>query len=56
MSILDRVKNLDDFEIDEADARAGLVNLKEKGMTICYIMTRCLVMFLRGGKINAVQH
>ena len=56
MSILDRVKNFDDFEIDEADARAGLVNVKEKGMTMCYIMNRCLVRFLRGGKINVVQH
>ena len=54
-----RITNLDDFEIDEADAylwRAGLVNVKEKGMTICYIMNRCLVMFLRGGKVNAMQH
>ena len=33
-----RVKNLDDFERDEADAylrRAGLLNVKEKGMIIC---------------------
>ena len=32
-----RIKNLDDFERDEADAylwRAGLLNVKEKGMTI----------------------
>ena len=54
-----RIKNLDDFERDEADAylwRAGLLNVKEKGMTICYIMNRCLVMFLRGGKVNVVQY
>ena len=53
-----RIKNLDDLERDEADAylwRAGVLNVREKGMTICYIMTRCLVMFLRGGKVNAVQ-
>ena len=43
-----RIKNLDEFDRDEADAylwRAGLLNVKEKGMTICYIMNRCLVMF-----------
>ena len=46
-----RTKNLDDFERDEAGAylsRAGLLNVKEKGMTIYYITNRCLVMFLRG--------
>ena len=48
-----RIKNLDDFERDEADAylwRAVLLNVNEKGMTICYIM------FLREGKANAVQY
>ena len=53
-----RIKNLDDFERDEAGTylwRAGLLNVKEKGMTICYIMNRCLVMFLRGEKVNVVQ-
>ena len=37
---------MDDFERDEADVylwRAGLLNVKEKGMTKCYIMNRCLV-------------
>ena len=32
-----RIKNLGDFERDEADAhlwRAGILNVKEKGMTI----------------------
>ena len=51
MQLASRIKNLDDFERDEADAylwRAGLLNVKEKGMTICYIMNRCLVMVLRG--------
>ena len=46
-----RIKNLDDFVRDEADAylwRAGLLNVKEKVMTVSYIMNRCLVMFLRG--------
>ena len=36
-----RIKNLDDFERDKADAylwRAGLLNIKEKEMTIYYIM------------------
>ena len=39
-----RIKNLDDFERDEVDSylwRAGLLDVKEKGMTICYIMNRC---------------
>ena len=35
--------------------RAGLLNLKEKGMAICYIMNGCLLMFLRGEKVNVVQ-
>ena len=50
-----RIKNLDDFERDEADVhlgRAGLLNAKEKGMTMCYMMSRGLVMFLRRGKVN----
>ena len=54
-----RIKNLDDFERDEEDAylsRAGLLNVKEKGMTIRYIMNRCLAMFLRGRKVNVVQY
>ena len=54
-----RIKNLDDFKRDEADAylwRAGLLNVKEKGMTIYYIMNRCLVMFLREGKVNVAQY
>ena len=54
-----RIKNLDDFERNEADAymwRAGLLNVKEKGITISYIMNRCLVMFLRGGKVNILKY
>ena len=50
-----KIKNLDDFERDEAGTylwRAGLLNVKEKGMTICYIMNSCLVMLLRGEKVN----
>ena len=53
------IKNLDDFERDEADAyfwRAGLLNGKDKGMTICYIMNRCLVMSLRRRKVNVMQY
>ena len=53
-----RIKNLDNFERYEADAylcRAELLNVKEKGMTICYIMNKCLVMFLRGGKVNVME-
>ena len=52
-----RIKNLNDFEKDGADPyswRAGLLNVKDKGMTICYIMSRCLVMFLREEKIHIV--
>ena len=54
-----RIKHLDDFERDEADAylwRAGLLNVKEKGMTICYIINRCLVMFSRGEKVNVAEY
>ena len=46
-----RNKNLDDFERDETDAylwRAELLNVKEKGRTICYIINKYLVIFLRG--------
>ena len=53
------IKILDYFERDEADAylwSARLLNVKEKGMTICYIMNRCLAMFLREGKVNVVQY
>ena len=53
------IENLDDFEGEKADMylwRAGLLNVKEKGMTICLIMNRCLVMFLRGGKVNVVEY
>ena len=52
-----RIKNLDDFEGDEADTylwRAGLLNVNEKEMTKRYIMNKCLVMFLRGEKVNIV--
>ena len=54
-----RIKNLDDFGKDEADAylrRAGLLNMKEKGITISYIMNRCLVMFFWGRKVNVVEY
>ena len=54
-----RITNLDDFEGDDVNThlwRVGLLNVKEKGVTICYIMTRCLVMFLRGGKVNFVEY
>ena len=53
-----RIKNLDDFERDEAGIylwRVGILNVKEKEMTVCYIMNRCLVMFLRGEKVNVTQ-
>ena len=54
-----RNKNLDDFERNEADAylwRTGLLHVKEIRMTICYILNRCLVMFLRAGKVNVVGY
>ena len=54
-----RIKNSNDFERYEVDAylwRAGILNVKEKRMTICYIINRCLVMFLRGGKVNVVEY
>ena len=53
------IKNLDDFERDEVGMylwRAGLLNVKENKMTICYIINRCLVMFLREGEVNVVQY
>ena len=46
-----RIKNFDNFERDEADAY-----VKEKGMTIRYIINWRLVMFLRGGKVNVVPY
>ena len=52
------IKNLDDFERDEGDTylwTAGLLDVKEKGMTICYIMNRCLVMFLRGALLCSIN-
>ena len=54
-----RIKNLDDFERDEADAylwKSGLLNVKERGMTICYIMNRGFEMLLRRGKVNVVKY
>ena len=54
-----RIKNLDDFESDETDAylwRARLLKVKEKGITKCDIINRCLLMFLIGGKVNVVQY
>ena len=54
-----RIKNFNDFERDEADAylwKARLLNVKEKGMTIGYIMNWCLVLFLRREKVNVVQY
>ena len=54
-----RIKNFDEVERDNADGylwRAGLLNMKEKGMTICYIMNRCFAMFLKGEKVNVVQY
>ena len=41
-----RIKNLDSFKRDEADGylwRAGFLNVKEKEMTISYIMNRCFL-------------
>ena len=38
-----RIKNFDDFERKEAEAylqRAGLLNVKVKGMTVYHIMNR----------------
>ena len=54
-----RIKNLDNFERNEAGAnlwRAGLLNVKENGIAIYYIANRCLVWFLRGGKVKAVEY
>ena len=54
-----RIKNLDDFKGDKAEAylwRAGLLSMKEKGMAISYIINRCLGMFLREGKLNVVEY
>ena len=54
-----RIKNLDDFERNEVDTylwRAGLLIVKDKGTSIRYIMNKCLVMFLRRGKVNVMQY
>ena len=54
-----RIKNFDYSGRDEAGAylwRAGLLNVKEKGMAMRFIMNRYFVMFLRGGKVNVVQY
>ena len=48
-----RIKDLGDFERDETDTylwRSGLLNVKEKGMTTCYVINRYVVIVLRGGK------
>ena len=48
-----RINGSDDFERAETESylwKAGLLNLKEKGMIICYIINKCLVMLLRAGK------
>ena len=53
------INNLDDFKRDEDEEylwRAGLLNVKEKEMALCYVINRCLVMFLRGGKVNVVEY
>ena len=53
------IKNLGDSEGDEEGTylwRAGLLNVKEKGMTICYITKKCLVMFLKGEKVNVDEY
>ena len=53
------IKNLDDFEGDEADIylwTAQVLNVKEKEMIICYIMNRYLLMSLRGENANYVEY
>ena len=45
-----RIKNFDDFERDEAEAYlwgVSFLNMKEKGMTICYNTNSCFAMFFR---------
>ena len=54
-----RYINLDDFESDEVDAYLSIaehLKVKEKGMIICYIINRCLVMLVKGGKVNVVEY
>ena len=54
-----RIKNLDDFEREETDTylrRARVLNGRERGMTLCYIMNRCLAMLLSEGKVNVVEY
>ena len=53
------IKNLHDFEGDETGMYlwiVGLLNVTGKRITICYIMNRCLVVFLRGEKVNVVEY
>ena len=57
-TFLQKLQN-DDFERDEADAylwTAGPLNVKKKGMIICYVMNRCLVMLLRRRKVNVQEY
>ena len=45
-----RIQNFDDFERDEVDAwlwRAGLLNVKEKGMTIRWANCDILTIFFQ---------
>ena len=44
---------MDDIERDEVDVylkKAAVLNVKEKGETIHYLMSRCLVKFSTGAK------
>ena len=52
------IKNLDEMKQMRQTlfVDTGLLNVKEKGMAIYYIMNKCFVMFLRGGKVNIVQY
>ena len=53
------IKNLDDFEGDEADIylwTAEFLNVRKKGMIIYYIMNSCLLMLLKRGKVNVVNY
>ena len=54
-----QIKNLDAIEGYETEVylwRVELLNVQEKVLNLCFIMIRCFVMFLRGGKVNVVKY
>ena len=54
-----RIKNLDDFERDDFESvflENRTFKCEGEMNDTCYIMKRCLAIFLRGGKVNVAQY